>query len=447
MKSTKMKIWALAFAFGATQVVGAQTLHLQGSFKNADAAEMNLYAKGMGDTIPAVKLNAESSHFEGQVTVSPSGFYSLYGNNKGAQLIVPLYLPNADRTPSLKVRMEDGCPVVETGKDNQTLSAFNVLTYVKGREFWTQGKEMNAPVLKAFLKNYAQAADSIAGHYNCSAPVREYLKLWAYVTTYANYTSWTQVSGRPSDEFPFPLTDVVEEPYRVLDTPMAAFFPNTPYIVFGTLPKAGLEERMSYLQAHYSNEDIRKAVGSYILDDYVRHFDFNAGDFDQGLATLEAATAKYGMDTKYVEKFEARKSSMKGKSFPTGVTLVDADGQKMDFSRFKGDYVYVDLWASWCGPCCKEVPFLQELEANLQNKNVKFLSISLDKNEKAWKDKMKALNMEGDQWLSPDDSLAEALNIKGIPYFLIYDKDGNLYRGNAPRPSQPELKTLLEGLH
>ncbi|MFR1240838.1 MAG: TlpA family protein disulfide reductase [Butyricimonas faecihominis] len=45
----------------------------------------------------------------------------------------------------------------------------------------------------------------------------------------------------------------------------------------------------------------------------------------------------------------------------------------------------VDLWASWCGPCCQEVPYLQKLEKQLKNPAVEFISISLDTNKEAWK--------------------------------------------------------------
>ena len=105
------------------------------------------------------------------------------------------------------------------------------------------------------------------------------------------------------------------------------------------------------------------------------------------------------------------------------------------------------MWASWCAPCCAEVPHLQKLEKELQNKDVKFVSISIDKSAPAWKAKMKALNMHGTQLHNQDNGLAEALNVRGIPFFIIYDKEGKLYMYNAPRPSNPALKKILDELH
>ena len=119
----------------------------------------------------------------------------------------------------------------------------------------------------------------------------------------------------------------------------------------------------------------------------------------------------------------------------------------VDFSTFRGKYVYIDLWASWCTPCLKEVPALQKLEKELKNDKVVFLSISIDTKEDAWKKKMQEKNMHGNQLWDPENSLGQALNVKGIPFFAIYDPEGKLYMHGAPRPSQgPGLVMLLEGL-
>jgi thiol-disulfide isomerase/thioredoxin len=165
------------------------------------------------------------------------------------------------------------------------------------------------------------------------------------------------------------------------------------------------------------------------------------------LAELTDLCQKYGYADKYITDFKSRKASVKGTPFPEGIDLVDVEGNKIDFAQFKGYYVYVDLWASWCGPCCREVPHLQEMEKSVQNPLVKFVSISIDRGTKEWKAKMTALNMHGNQFINQSNSLAESLNVKGIPHFLIYDKEGKLYQYQAPRPSTGDtLKNLLESL-
>ena len=136
-----------------------------------------------------------------------------------------------------------------------------------------------------------------------------------------------------------------------------------------------------------------------------------------------------------------------GSAFPKGVVLQDADGNVVDFSAFKGKYVYIDLWASWCGPCRKEIPHLQAIEEQMKDGNVVFLSISTDADSGAWKKSMAELNLHGHQLHDRDNTLCDALNIKGIPFFLVYDKEGRLHTYGAMRPSKGVLlKEFLEEL-
>ena len=162
---------------------------------------------------------------------------------------------------------------------------------------------------------------------------------------------------------------------------------------------------------------------------------------------MQQAVEVYGLPERYVEEYVKRKATIVGSPFPAGVVLEDIEGNVVDFSTFKGKYVYIDLWASWCGPCCKEVPHLQALEKELQNENVVFLSISTDTDKEAWKNKMDELGMHGNQLHDRDNTLCNALNVKGIPFFLIYDKEGKLHTYKAMRPSSGDaLKAFLEAL-
>lgn len=443
MMKTNICKWLCVVGVFVCGSLQAQNLRLKGRVEGADVAELALKVKAMEQTEPSamVDLVPEGKAFRGELAAASDGFYVMYGNNGGRQLVAPFYFPDATKVCKLTLRIENGCPMLDAGKDNKALSAFNALTYERGKYFWMKGKDLGREELITFLKSYEASADSIVQRYHCSAPVAGYLKLWAYVTAYGNY------EGLPAEmRGSLGLSELLGDPSKVLDTPMAAYFPSVTYLVYYSLPKGSLSERMDYLFGHYQSESICKKVGDFLADNFVRRFDYS-GDFDKGLSELEAVTKKYGLGEGHVQNFSKRKSSKKGKPFPDGVTLVDAEGNKVGISDFKGRYVYIDLWASWCAPCVKEVPFLQKLETELENKDVVFVSVSLDMDEKAWRAKMKALNMHGHQLLNQDNSLADALNVRGIPCFIIYDKEGRLYMSNAPRPSNPALKELLEGLH
>ena len=92
------------------------------------------------------------------------------------------------------------------------------------------------------------------------------------------------------------------------------------------------------------------------------------------------------------------------------------------------------------------MPHLQTLEKERQSPNVACLSISIDSKPEPWKKKMADLNMHGNQWHDPQGLLGKNLNVMGIPFFVIYDKEGKLYMHNAPRPSHPQTKAMLEEL-
>ena len=133
-----------------------------------------------------------------------------------------------------------------------------------------------------------------------------------------------------------------------------------------------------------------------MLNDYIAKFNYQH-NYEQGLALLTKATEKHHLDHKYLDTFIANRVTIKGAPLPEGLSFLDADGNRHTMEEFRGKYVYIDFWASWCVPCCREVPHLQKLEAELNNDNVVFLSISIDKTETPWRKKMAELSMHGNQ--------------------------------------------------
>ena len=118
----------------------------------------------------------------------------------------------------------------------------------------------------------------------------------------------------------------------------------------------------------------------------------------------------------------------------TNVQLTDVNGEKHRLSEFKGKYIYADLWASWCGPCIMEIPYMQELERTLGNDMVEFVAISVDEDVDSWKAALARHNMKGHQFIAPPE-LSIILRVRSIPRYIIFDKEGKILYPNAPRPS------------
>ena len=118
--------------------------------------------------------------------------------------------------------------------------------------------------------------------------------------------------------------------------------------------------------------------------------------------------------------------------------------------KFEGSRpAIVDFYATWCGPCKKEMPAMKALEAEYKdNKDIVFMGISVDasKNIQKWKDFVIKEQLPGVQLFAGDmagPALSKPYKITGIPRFMLVGKDGSLIYMDAPRPSSSEIRAVL----
>ena len=140
-----------------------------------------------------------------------------------------------------------------------------------------------------------------------------------------------------------------------------------------------------------------------------------------------------------------------GKPSPDFKDYINYDGGTSSLSDITGQHIYIDMWATWCGPCKYEIPFLKELEEEYKDKDIKFVSISIDarKDEGKWRQMIKDKELTGTQLLADKEYQSQFVQdyfIQGIPRFIILDPQGNIVDYDAPRPSEPRLKEVLNGL-
>ena len=402
-----------------------------------------LNAGAQGD---AQKMEQTGAAFSADTETSSYGLYWVICIRNQTQTFLPIYSPGDGNTGRIKMTLTAKGPIATEGNDNKALSAYATKVYDADQALWT-AQNVGWQGYTDMLKGYQTAADSILAIYPCSSTVQQYMRLWACTSAYNSFSSLPNITKTRPFDIPLKLEDIIGEPSKTLDTPLASLFPTTNQLISSTMPRqATLTQKMETLYANYKCEEIRNTVASNLLQNFITKFNYQL-DYESGLAELTALTEKYSLDGKYLKTFISNRATIAGTPFPEGLTFGDKDGKQHSISELKGKYVYIDLWASWCVPCCKEVPHLQKLEAELGNENVAFLSISIDKTAEPWLKKMNDLQMHGNQWLDTGSKLANALNVRGIPFFVIYDNEGKLYKYNAPRPSSGEqLKSLLENL-
>lgn len=126
--------------------------------------------------------------------------------------------------------------------------------------------------------------------------------------------------------------------------------------------------------------------------------------------------------------------------------VTDTAGVVRHLSDFKGKVLYVDFWATWCGPCIQESPHFEALSKEYAGKDIVFLPISTDTNNKAWKRFLTAHKKQLSQFNSIDKTMHSGWSIYYIPRFVLIDKDFNIVNAYAPRPSDPEAKKVIDSL-
>lgn len=132
------------------------------------------------------------------------------------------------------------------------------------------------------------------------------------------------------------------------------------------------------------------------------------------------------------------------------ISLNDASGKLVRLKDFKGRYLLIDFWASWCGPCIKNFPYWEKLVEEYRSNSIQFISVSLDTDSKSWKEAIKKYNLRGIH-LSDLKGFHGILPVyckvvTSIPRYVLINKDGEIINADAPQPMNPDLKKLIDNL-
>ena len=204
---------------------------------------------------------------------------------------------------------------------------------------------------------------------------------------------------------------------------------------------------LTILKKRVSNQE----VIDYMADSYMASY--MEGGADAYLpATLEAyqqTTSNQENVEKYKEMSKELIQLLPGNAAPD-FAIKDVKGNSLRFSDIigKGKMTYMDVWATWCGPCCAEIPFMEKLAEHYGgNPKIEIISISIDEKQDKWKKKLEADKPEWRQFIVPDgfkSALCQEYKINGIPRFMLFDKDGKIINVNAPRPSDNSIIDYLD---
>jgi peroxiredoxin len=445
---------------------------VSGTVKNATDKEIKLT---VGTRVDTLKLNADGT-FTKEITVAKAADAVL----QGTKLYVPLYLaPGKD----LAITVD----ALDFNKDlsfTGTLATENDYLLKK-----SEGEQKVYETLNAYYRSPYKPADfkrvrdsirladldfltkfsSEKGNLDPAFVERQKTVLqFGYFGDLNNYPMMafyynTDKPEIPADWYAF-LEGVNLDDPALLDISEAKYFISS-YVSAQALKISGVPQEKSY-----NNPEVRKAVFQYLTDNFKNPEFFNTFAFEQLKQTIDSDGPK-GLEeqiTLYMAKStdEANKKALKdmvdgwatmapGQPAPV-FNLPDINGKMVSLTDFAGKYVFIDYWATWCGPCKAEIPAYKQLIEDYKDKNIVFISISVDKDKAAWEkmvkegipdmnDKTKMIQMT---WMQLHDAVKynKIWLVKFIPTFVLIDPQGKIVNSRAERPSNPELRNVLNGL-
>jgi peroxiredoxin len=190
--------------------------------------------------------------------------------------------------------------------------------------------------------------------------------------------------------------------------------------------QAGEQEYVKNLE-NFIKQHPNSNVGGYII--YSVQFDWpQIPGYDAMYAALSDKVKKGKFGKLALDKINSIKGTTVG--YPAlDFTQPDVNGKNVSLSSYKGKYVLVDFWASWCGPCRRENPNVVAAYQKYKNKGFDILGVSFDDNKDKW---LAAIQKDNLTWTHVSDlkgwanAVGKMYNVSSIPFNLLLDKEGKI---------------------
>lgn len=218
---------------------------------------------------------------------------------------------------------------------------------------------------------------------------------------------------------------------------------------FGSSAPDGNISELELIANNITNKANRRAAFNANANSYLTYSTPNAAQVKEYFDAYKKYAAEY---PELIAKYEPQVKMLMekvqaGDKLPYLPKLDTPDGQTVEMKDLLGKVLYIDVWATWCGPCQKEIPnFAAAQKRFAGNKNIEFISISVDEDRDAWVAQLKRENPAWRQFrLTPEENqqFSKALAINGIPRFILVAPDGTLIAPDAARPSDSNIDEIL----
>ena len=202
--------------------------------------------------------------------------------------------------------------------------------------------------------------------------------------------------------------------------------------------------QMRFIVDRFQDADLRQTLLHRLAATYVDRYG------TEDIQDMENIYRTYVKDESMLADYEAKCDkwdvSRAGRPSPD-FKAYDLDGKEWSLADFRGKYVYIDLWATWCNPCRKEFPYMKELSESFKDAEIVFLGLSTDKDKEKWEDMVRSGVLSGVQlYLGSGSDFQKAYRVEGIPHFILIGKDGRIISNSMSRPSDPKTAETFEAL-
>lgn len=421
-----------------------QTLHLQVRGVNGEKIILNVNGKDQVYDVPE----------DGKLDIQLKQIIPQYSSIIYGEKSFPLYLGGGE---AMQVVVPGGADdwVIEYSGGNQEINKYlrSRILPLGTQPFYYDEKRLAEETEKILQQNLDNLKKSgLSGKFAEMEAERLKYSIYREWVRYAFNHRWMAgvENFEPNDSYYNKLEELAQEnPDVIYLEAYRRFLENAiPVITSRGLkdasPKELTTKNAEYVLSHYEHSLLRRYLLDYFISGYIQ---------EHGAAGAEELVAIYKQniaDSSRLEQFgeiiENWEKIDKGDVSPS-FNYADAKGNSVNLESFRGKYVLIDIWASWCGPCRREIPALKALEKKFEGKPIVFVSISCDKDPEAWKTAMKEENTEGIQLIAGADlSFLKAYMVQAIPRFILLDPEGKIVDAHMTLPSDPATEQTLVNL-
>ena len=193
-----------------------------------------------------------------------------------------------------------------------------------------------------------------------------------------------------------------------------------------------------------SSLDIKEQFASMLI----RQMKESNSNIDKDYIRIDSLLSTDRMKDKLLLRYKSAKENTSG-AIAVDFDYENFDGGRTSLKDLTGKIVYIDVWATWCGPCIKEMPALKELVGHYKGKDIEFVSISIDseKDYEKWRKMVPEKDVGGIQLYDPEglnSSFMRSFSVGLIPRFMMIDRDGKIITAHAPRPTSKGIKKYID---